>query len=107
VTDRIKRDVGGQFAPGQSGNPDGARLRKPKELLTISDLHRIVLEVAAEVVGARGGKPVTRFENAARGLAKGEAASRLGTRDFMSLATSAAHHFAASERAEAQKDRKW
>lgn len=41
------RDSNGQFAAGHSGNPDGARRRKPKALLTLDDIHTIQLSVAS------------------------------------------------------------
>lgn len=59
MSGKINRNSSGQFASGQSGNPAGARLRRPKELLTDTDMHRIVLEVASEVVAAQGSRPVT------------------------------------------------
>lgn len=90
---KIRRDPGGQFAAGQSGNPDGARLRKPRPLLTTTDLHRITLEVAGETAGLRDGKPVTRYENAIRSLLKGDSTNRLATRDFVEEAKSASYHF--------------
>lgn len=95
---KIKRDEGGQFAPGHSGNPDGARLRKPKALLTIADLHRIQLEVAGEIVGFKDGKPVTRYENCSRGMVTGGAANRLGSRDFIELTKSSAYFIEREER---------
>ena len=102
----IERDTNGKFAPGQSGNPDGARLRKPRELLTVDDLQRIQLEIAAEVVGHRNGKPVTRFENAARNLAKGDGANRLALRDHIELTKGAAYYFNAVARRAANKARR-
>lgn len=102
---RVQRGPNGKFAPGQSGNPDGARLRKPRELLTLTDLHRIQLEVAGEVIGHRDGKPVTRFENAVRSLAKGDGANRLALRDHIELTKSATHHLEALARREAARKR--
>ena len=98
---QIKRDGNGHFAAGASGNPDGARRRKPKELLTVDDFDRIILEVASEVVATRNGKPVTLFHHNARSLATGKTANRLASRDFMQIATSAA---ARLERARLKKE---
>lgn len=99
MSDRIRRDANGHFASGQSGNPEGARLRKAKELLTIEDLHRIHLEVVGEIVGrTRSGKPVTRYENITRSLVKGEAGSRLAAKDTLELSQRAAWFFDAADR---------
>lgn len=107
MSNRIKRTEDGHFASGQSGNPEGARLRKPKELLTITDLHRIHLEVAAEIVGTINGKPITRYENALRSLAKGDTVNRLATKDLINLTQSSGHHFARLAREQALKERGW
>ena len=90
---KIKRDSNGQFAPGASGNPEGARRRKPEELITIEDIHRIALKVAAEPAGMRSGKPVSRLENAFLSLAKGDSGSRLASRDMIELTKTAASYF--------------
>lgn len=100
---KIERKAGGQFARGQSGNPDGSRLRRPKQLLTTTDLHRIALEVAGEPAGYRDGKPVSRYENTVRSLLKGDAPNRLAAKDFTELAKSASYHFDALERDAARK----
>lgn len=101
MTRQTGRDGDGRFAPGYSGNPDGARRRKPRELLTLTDVHRIVLEVAGEVIGHRNGKPVTRLENAIRCLATGQGENRLALRDHVEMTKSATHHFWAEERRKA------
>ena len=103
MSTKIERDEDGQFAKGQSGNPDGARLRKPKDLLTIDDLNLMHLKVANETVATRDGKPVTRYEQCLRSLASNEAANRLGKRDFVELTQSAAYHFRRKERQAATK----
>jgi hypothetical protein len=105
MSDRIKRDTSGHFALGQSGNPEGARRRKPRELITITDLQRIHLEVAGEIIGTKDGKPVTRYENAVRTLAKGDAANRLATKDFLDMSRQSGHHFAGLARDQARKER--
>jgi hypothetical protein len=97
---RIKRDSNGQFAAGASGNPDGARRRKLKELLTVDRIDQIQLEIASEVVMTRNGKSVSRYEHLSLMLASGKAANRLAARDFMELTMSAA------ERREREKRRK-
>jgi hypothetical protein len=94
MSKRIQRDANGQFASGQSGNPDGARLRKPRELLTLDDMNRIKLEVAGEIVARRKGKPVTRYENVYRSLLTGDSPSRLAKKDFLEGSQSATYHFA-------------
>lgn len=112
---QIKRDEHGQFAPGQSGNPEGARQRRPKELLTADDLDRIQLEVASEVVSMRNGKSITRYKQLSLILASGKAANRLAARDFMEMTRSAAarRHREACRKAEeerrktAQSGRQW
>lgn len=98
-----ERDASGKFARGHSGNPAGARLRKPRALLTTTDLHRIQLEVAGEVIGRLNGKPVTRYENAVRSLARGDGENRLAARDHIELTKSATYHFEALKRADARK----
>jgi hypothetical protein len=101
MNNRIRRNADGQFASGQSGNPAGARLRRPKRLLTITDLHRLQLEVAGEIVGMLNGKPITRFENALRSMAKGDPANRLAMKDFVEGTQRAAYSLAAAARREA------
>lgn len=88
---KIRRNAGGQFAGGQSGNPDGARLRKPRLLASLEDLCRIQLEVAGETVTIKDGKPVTRYEHCCRSLGSSGATNRLGMRDFLDQTKSAAH----------------
>lgn len=103
MSGRIKRDAGGQFAPGQSGNPDGARRRRPRELPTLTDLYRIHLEVAGEIIGTKDGKPVTRYENALRSLAKGDSANRLAAKGFLEECRRATYHFEMLARQEAAR----
>lgn len=102
---KIRRDEDGQFAKGQSGNPDGARLRKPRTLLNLDDLYRTHLEVAGEIVATRGGKPVTLYEHCVRSLASSGATNRLGMRDFLDLTKSAAHFVEGQVRRQALKGR--
>ncbi|KQM89208.1 hypothetical protein ASE70_16710 [Sphingomonas sp. Leaf22] len=104
MSDQIRRRPGGQFAAGQSGNSAGARLRKPDQLLTLKDMLQTDLRVASEVVGFKDGKPVTRYENAVRMLAKGDSANRLATRDFVEHSTNAARNLEALERSEARRE---
>ena len=88
---RVRRNADGQFAAGESGNPDGARLRKPRQVLTPTDLYQINMAVAGEVIGKLNGRPVTRYENVLRSLAKGDSLSRLAAKDFLEQVTSASH----------------
>lgn len=104
MNEQIRRRPGGQFAAGQSGNSAGTRLRKPDQLLTLKDLLETNLRMASEVVGFKDGKPVTRYENAVRTLAKGDSANRLATRDLVELSGDAARNLAALERSEARRE---
>lgn len=104
MSEQIRRTPGGQFATGQSGNSAGARLRKPDQLLTLRDILQTDLRVASEVVGFKDGKPVTRYENAVRTLAKGDSAYRLATRDFVEHTADAARDLEALERSEARRE---
>ena len=103
---RPRRTATGQFAAGHSGNPDGARRRKPKALLRIEDIHRIHLEVAGEIVGKREGKPVTRYEQIVRALAAGKAEQRLPLKDFMDDVRTSTHFFARQEQGRPNQGRK-
>jgi hypothetical protein len=105
MSGRVDRDENGKFVPGQSGNPQGARLRQPKALLTVDDLQRIQLEVAGEIVGHRDGKPVTSYENAVRSLARPNSSNRLAARDHIELTKIAAYHFEQREQVEARRKR--
>ena len=100
MTDDVKRTRAGQFAPGQSGNAAGARSRKPKPLLGLTDLHRTILEVAAtETTLTRGDRPqtVNMLERNAWVLASGKG-NRLAAKDFLDLVKSAGYHFKRLER---------
>lgn len=104
MRDTVERATGGQFMPGQSGNPAGARRRKRK-LDTPADFHELILRVANEEIELpQQGRMrrMTRFEYNAISLATGQA-NRLAARDFMTAAKVAAMELEIIRRNEARK----
>ena len=110
MSDKVKRGNGGQFAPGQSGNPAGARRRRPgKKLLDYPNLHRIILEIgSSETEGTVNGKPtrITMFEAAVLRQAAGAAETRLVARDFIDLVKGSAAWVYHEARREAERSKK-
>lgn len=104
----IERTTRGRFAAGQSGNPAGARARKPARLITTDDFHQMILEVASSPTQApRHGKPgmMSLLEYNVSTLARGKAANRLASKDFIDLTWRAAYHFEQRERERQRRER--
>lgn len=92
MTDDIKRTRAGQFAPGQSGNAAGARSRRPKQVLELEDMDRLIVEIATApttLTIENKVQTVTIFERNLWVLASGKGA-RLPARDFVFLSRDAA-----------------
>ncbi len=92
MSDRVKRTIGGQFEKGQSGNPAGAGVRKPKPILSRHDIDLLILDVASretQLRTDRGTETISLLEWNVRALGSG---TRVGTapRAFIDLAKSAA-----------------
>lgn len=99
------RAPGGRFAPGKSGNPNGAARRKPKPLLNVEACYRTILEVASSEAGATAnGKPITVYEACVRSLASGRVPHRLAAKDLIDLTHTAAHALEARERLRAHAE---
>ncbi|MEH3098670.1 DUF5681 domain-containing protein [Sphingomonas adhaesiva] len=87
------RRKNGQFAPGRSGNAEGARVRRPRARLTGADIDHMILDVAATKTKVRReGKEteMTLLEINLRSLATGGSSRRLSARDTVDLARTAA-----------------
>lgn len=105
MSDTSDRAPGGRFAPGKSGNPNGAARRKPKPLLDVEACYRTIIEVASSEAGtAANGKPITVYEACVRSLASGRAPNRLAAKDLIDLTTTAAHALENRERRRAQAE---
>lgn len=108
MTGHVERRPGGQFAKGQSGNPAGARKRRRKELPSLEDLHRTVLEVAVSPTRMSVGgsvREITYFEANVWGLASGKAANRLTSRDFVEMVKEASRFFENQDADDAFRER--
>lgn len=106
MSDDVERGGSGRFAKGQSGNPQGARIRRRRELMSLEDIHRTILRVAAsptQVVISGKTHDVTMLEANFWGLASGKPSNRLASKDVIELATSAGQFMARLEREEAQR----
>ena len=95
MSEDVQRPRGGQFVKGQSGNPEGARSRKQKQLLTIDDIHRVILQVAGSQTQMKiedKSQSITMLERAMWTLVWGKG-NRLAAKDVIELARSAGYHF--------------
>lgn len=100
MTGDNQRTRAGQFAPGHSGNAAGARSRKPKRLMTLEDIYRTILEIAASDTKLANDTKVQRISILERNmwvLASGKG-NRLAAKDFMDLSRSAGAYFENRER---------
>ncbi len=100
MSDEIRRTRAGQFVKGQSGNTEGARSRRPKRLLTLTDINRTILEVAGSETKLsieNRLQTISMVERNAWVLASGKG-NRLAARDFLDLASRAGLHFERLER---------
>lgn len=94
MSDNVQRTRAGQFAPGQSGNAAGARSRKPKQLMTLADINRTILEIAAsetKMVIENRVQTINMLERNAWVLASGKG-NRLSAKDFVDFVKSAGAH---------------
>ena len=94
MSDDVERSKRGQFKPGQSGNPAGARRRANIGVPSPRELHRIILWVTGsetEMTINNKKQKMSVFEMNVWRSASGAPSSRLAAKDFIELAKSSAY----------------
>ena len=108
MSDGVERRGNGRFAKGQSGNPEGARTRRRKELVNLEEINRTILRVAgSRTKMAIDGKiqDISLLEANVWGLASGKPLNRLASKDFVELTKNAGYYMDRLAREERQRER--
>lgn len=94
MSEGAERRGNGQFVRGQSGNPEGARTRRRKELINSEDIARTILRVAGsrtQMAIAGKTQDISLLEANVWGLASGKPSNRLASKDFVELTKNAGY----------------